>query len=317
MRLTASSVLVSTVLVVLASATPTTTYAQTPTPSAPVAQQTSTPAGLPAAPSETALLGGAELFWKDNSNNETGFRIALRVNGSPDHIATYDAPANATSFLLPADAPHVCEKNGGPALFGTVAAISAAGESAPDHFGLFAVCGDAPAPTSTVRVSGTPAPRQSDTPVTVPAAPSSLLLLGGTQLLWRDNSNNETGFRITISLSGASVGRQATYDVPANITSMLLPPDAPHVCEQAGDFFGINFSVTAFNAAGSSEIARSGIIAECGGPAIAPTTVVGLPNTGAGASSVRPDAAAAWLVVVASCLVVVTLSAIRGLSLRR
>lgn len=317
MRLLASSSLVFAAIMAVATATLTTSYAKTPTPSAVVAQQTTTPVGIPAAPSEAALIGGAELFWQDNSNNETGFHITIRVSGSPSHASTYNAAANATSFLLPADAPHVCEKNGGPALFGSVVAVDARGESAPADFGLFAVCEHAPSPVATVRASGTPTPQRSSTPVAVPAAPSSLLLLGGAQLLWSDNSNNETGFRITIFISGESAGRQATYEVPANITSVLLPSDAPHVCEQVGDF-GINFAVVAFNGAGSSEMARSGIASECGEPAIAPPAEVHLPSTGAGSTSRSPNSGAvAWLVVLGSCLIVGMLSASSGLTRRR
>jgi hypothetical protein len=266
-----------------------TTDAATPTASPTAAtaaapQQTSTPSGIPAAPTEAALIGGAEVFWKDNSNNEAGFRITVRVSGSPYRVATYEAAANANSFLLPPDAPHVCEKNGGPALFGSVVAFSTVGESSPSHFGLFAVCGDAPAPTSTARVTGTPTPRRTGTPLAVPAAPSNVLLLGGAQVLWKDNSDNETGFRITISIGGESVGRMATYDVPANITSIILPPNAPHVCERTGDY-GIDVTIVAFNDAGTSELAGTGVSAECGftvQPAVTAVADPRLPDTGSG-----------------------------------
>lgn len=266
-----------------------TTYAATPTASptavtAAAPQQTSTPTGVPAAPTEAALLGGAEVFWQDNSNNEAEFRITIRVSGSPDRAATYETAANANSFLLPSDAPHVCEKNGGPALFGSVVAFSTAGESSPSYFGLFAVCGDAPAPTSTARVTGTPTPRQTGTPFAVPAAPSNVLLLGGAQVLWKDNSNNETGFRLTIRVSGENVDRQATYTVPANITSVILPPDAPHVCDKDGAY-GLQGTVVAFNIVGDSQPDLFGLIAECG-PVPEPTQTAAasprLPNAGSG-----------------------------------
>lgn len=164
MRSIAPAALVLAVIDAIAATIPITSHAKTPTPSAVATVATSTPLGLPAAPSEAALLGGAELFWKDNSNNENAFRIAIRVR---DHVATYNAGANVTSFLLPADAPHVCEPNGGPALFGSVVAVSAGGESAPANFGLFAVCDVAKAPTSTTLVSATPTPKRSATSIAV------------------------------------------------------------------------------------------------------------------------------------------------------
>ena len=297
MRLIASPLFVLASIVGILSAT--TSYAKTPTPATTTIPRTSTPVGLAAAPSEAALLGGAELFWKDNSDNETAFRITIRVNGSPDHAATYEAAANTTSFLLPADAPHVCEPNRGPALFGSVVALTARGESAPDHFGLFAICGNAPVPTSTALVNGTQTPQRSGAPVGLPAAPSKLLFLGN-QVLWQDNANDETGYRVTIEVGSGSDSHVATYDVPANITSIILPPSAPHVCTEAGNMLRI--AVRAFSAAGESDIARYGLIVECQEPDIAPTAEIHLPSTGTGASADQSHSAAAWLVVMGSCL---------------
>lgn len=148
---------------------------------------------LPAAPSDLVVTGvgarWADLAWRDNSNNETEFRIAISVDGSNwDNLAVL-AP-NTTTYRANDLQPNrrywfkVRSANGmGRSDFSNV--VSA------------------------------------DTPGELPAAPSELRA-GNVQprslrLTWRDNSNNENEFRVVMSTDGVNFDRIAT--VAANATS--------------------------------------------------------------------------------------------------
>src|SRR5205807_2110058 len=132
----------------------------------------------------------------DNSSNETGFNIYRSTDGVTFTLLA-TAGANATAYSWTGAAP-------GTAYWFRVMAANAVGESA----------------ASNTATATTPS---------APAAPSHLAAraVSGTQvnLTWADNSSNEDGFTIEVSLDGATFIQLAT--VSRNATSYaatgLLP----------------------------------------------------------------------------------------------
>jgi glucose/arabinose dehydrogenase len=149
---------------------------------------TPAPSGLPAAPSAftAALLAGSQvrLNWTDNANNETGFNIERRYAGwiwetlttVGANVATY---TDTTSFA-------------GVVYEYRIRSTNASGQSAWVD-GL------------TVDTSGAPQP---------PAAPSGLVATAASStridLVWDDNSTNETGFKVERRLLGGTFAQIAT-----------------------------------------------------------------------------------------------------------
>jgi hypothetical protein len=75
-------------------------------------------------------------------------------------------------------------------------------------------------------------------------------------LTWRDNSDNEDGFRVEIAING----RTTAFTVGANVTSFEIPSALRNQC---GDQ---RFAVIAFNDAGESRPAAGiGEVLECPG----------------------------------------------------
>ena len=168
-----------------------------PTPIPP----TPTPAP-PAAPSGLTQSGGAtktqlSLIWIDNSNNEQGFKVERSPNGTSDWTQVGTAGANITSYT---DTGLVC----GATYHYRVRAYNAAGHSA----------------YSTSVAASTAA---CETP---PAAPSALTKTGGTAtdltLGWTDNSDNEDGFKVQQSPTGASDWAQVGA-TGANVAALSVP----------------------------------------------------------------------------------------------
>src|SRR5205085_1867994 len=84
--------------------------AATPTPMW-TATATATPsAAIPTAPTNVHFgFGVRSVTWSDNSDNEAGFRITLRVHAlEGDQGRTLDVAANSTSFEFPADFTFGC-----------------------------------------------------------------------------------------------------------------------------------------------------------------------------------------------------------------
>lgn len=150
----------------------------------------------PSAPSSLAASAVAStrvnLSWRDNSTNETGFKIERKTgsNGSYAQIAT--ASAGATTFADTSAAA-------GTSYVYRVRATNAGGDSG----------------YSNEAAATTPA---GSTP---PAAPSNLSASSASRtqinLSWSDNASNETGFKIERSTDGVNFGQIAT--VGANVTS--------------------------------------------------------------------------------------------------
>jgi titin len=150
-----------------------------------------TPAA-PAAPSGLAATAASatqiNLTWADNSTNETGFKVYRSTDGINYTLLTTTGP-NVTAYTWTGASPITT-------YYFRVAATNAVGDSAFSN-------------TATVTTPNAP-----------PAAPSNLVAkaVSNSQisLTWADNSNNETGFTIEISLDGvnfiqvATVGPNAT-----------------------------------------------------------------------------------------------------------
>jgi transcriptional regulator CtsR len=134
-----------------------------------------TSAAVPAAPSNLAATAASatqvKLSWKDNSNNESGFKIERKTGtgGTYSQIAT--AAANATAYSDTG-------VSAGTTYYYRVRAYNANGNSAYSN--------EASATTPN--------------PTTPPAAPSNLnaaaVSASQINLSWQDNSSDESGFKI-------------------------------------------------------------------------------------------------------------------------
>lgn len=142
------------------------------------------PPTAPAAPSNLAVTSAGTtqigLSWQDNSPNETGFKLERSPDGTTGWVQISVFNANATAG---ADGTVAC----GSTYYYRLLATNATGDSA-----------------YTDVVSGT----TTACPPAVPAAPGGVAatLTTTTQinLVWTDNSANETGFIIARSPNGAS-----------------------------------------------------------------------------------------------------------------
>jgi titin len=138
----------------------------TSTPTIPAA-----PSGLVASPFSTSAIA---LVWNDNSPNETGFKIERSTDGvnftQIDSVGANVATYNDSGLTS------------GQTYFYRVRAYNTAGNSAYTNVA-------------------------SSSPFTLPAAPSNLVATAGTNkidLIWADNSNNESGFKIERSTDGVT-----------------------------------------------------------------------------------------------------------------
>lgn len=119
----------------------------------------------------------------------------------------------------------------------------------------------------------TPAPPDGGGPV----SPTGVRLDIATETVtWSDNSSDETGFHLELTVNGTT----ATYEVDADVTSFRLP--AGHPDAECGLF---RVSVSAVSASGASEPDSTNLVLECqlAAPASAPTPgSITLPSTGTG-----------------------------------
>jgi uncharacterized protein len=148
--------------------------------------------GIPAAPSNLAAVAvsgtAINLYWSDNSNNETGFRIERRISGAYSQVATVGV--NVTTYADSGLTP-------GTKYEYRVMAYNNEGDSSYSNVA------------------------EATTHVVVPAAPSDLTVTAVTansiSLSWYDNSNNETGFKIERRTANTNYTQVAT--VGANVTT--------------------------------------------------------------------------------------------------
>ena len=132
-------------------------------------------------------------------------------------------------------------------------------------------------PTATPTTTSTPLP-------SIPAPPSDVSRQGGV-LRWVDNSSNEDGFQIDLTICGEVFH----YTVGPNSTSFTLPPEV--LSEQRepdppGSFCTyLGYSVSAFNTVGQSEAAGFGVIIEFPPPSRATPSAIAAPGTGSSAQA--------------------------------
>lgn len=219
-----------------------------------IVQITTDPDQPPAAPSglraENVWARTVDLAWTDTSSNETEFRVAMSTtgpNGSFDNIGT--VAANTTLFRVENLTPGVC-------YWFKVRAANAAG------------------------YSGYSQSIQACTPNEVPAAPTNLLAPNvwarQLDLVWTDNSSNETEFRIAMSTTGPNGSFNNIGATAANTTSFRVQNLTPATCYW--------FKVRSGNAAGYSSYTQA--VQVCT-PDEVPLTPSGLLVTGVSPCSIQ------------------------------
>lgn len=121
-----------------------------PTPAASPTAKPTQAVAVPAAPTGVHIdLRTRRVSWQDNSDNETGFRIA--VHAASVDVGTSTVAANVTSFDIPAAA---FEGGCGQSIVVSVSAFNDGGSSSPSVDGVAADC----APSSPVAAGPTTAP---------------------------------------------------------------------------------------------------------------------------------------------------------------
>ncbi len=143
-----------------------------------------------------------EINWTDSSNNESGFKIERSMNGV-NFTEVGSVGANATKF-------NDTGLNAWTTYAYRIRAYNASGNSAYTALAY-----------KTTLTTNSPTTPTSSTDTSAPAAPSGLTATYAASmsanLNWRDNSSNETGFRIERSTDGTNFTTVAT--VGANTTS--------------------------------------------------------------------------------------------------
>jgi titin len=155
--------------------------------------QTPVAAVIPTSPSNLVATGSASsigLSWTDNSNNETGFKLERKEGSGGSWVLYATLAANATAF-------NNTVVTAGTTYYYRVYAYNATGPST--YF------------TNEAAASATGS---------VPAAPSNLTAAGSASsvtLAWRDNSTNESGFKVE-----RKVGSGGVWAVYATLGSNVL-----------------------------------------------------------------------------------------------
>lgn len=187
-----------------------------------ISETTLADAAIPNAPSNLqASATGAStirLTWDDNSNNESGFHIEISLSPSTGFIQTAINPAGTTELLI----DNLAENT---TYYFRVRAFNSEGTSEYSRL-----------------ASATTYLGQS-----LPASPSNLWASAdgssSIQLSWRDNSQDEQGFKIEQSLS-PSGGFTTVTTVGANVTTTIVSGLS------AGTTY--HFRVHAYNSTGNS-----------------------------------------------------------------
>ncbi|MBN1674187.1 MAG: lamin tail domain-containing protein [Kiritimatiellae bacterium] len=177
-----------------------------------------TPPAAPSAPAAVAVSGTrVDLSWRDNSGNESGFRIDRRMSGETVWVRVATAAANATTHSDTGLTPLTD-------YYYKLNAYNGAGSSAY---------------SATVAVT-------TLSNLVPPAAPSGLTAQaeGPTEvrLAWTDNSGNEDGFKIERRVSGGTWAQLAVAG--ANATAYADTSAAPET--------EYRYQVRAYNPAGDS-----------------------------------------------------------------
>ena len=186
------------------------------TTQAPAATAPTAPTTLVATASSSNAIA---LSWSDNSNNETGFRVERSTSATTGFAEIATVGAGVSSY-------------------------SASGLTASTtyYFRVRAYNGVGNSGYSNTANATTQAPA-----ATIPSAPTNLkantVYINSTDLVWTDNSSDETGFKIERSLSSAT-GFTQVGTVAANISGY----SATGLTSSTTYYF----RVTAYNAVGNS-----------------------------------------------------------------
>ena len=216
---------------------------------------TSSAALPPSAPTSLAIVSIAAnqvaLKWKDNSTDETGFKLEWSDNGSTSWTQVGIFAANAVTGE---DGTILC----GTTRYYRVSSVNGNGTSSPSN---------------TISATTTACPPAG------PTAPSGLgAVLSGSNinLSWTDNSNNETGFKVQWSANGASGWTELSRPT-AGTTSAT---DSAVPCGTTR-----YYRVLAYNATGDSTPSNTASASASSCPVI-PTAPSGLTATLSGANIV-------------------------------
>lgn len=153
--------------------------------------------------SKSVSSSQVDLIWKDNSFNEDGFRIERSIDGvNFTEIAV--VPSNVTSY---SDIGSVDNNTG--QRFAPLPATQY-------YYRVYAFNGTGNSAFSNIASTTTDPP-----PQTIPAAPSTLsatsISSARIDLMWTDNADNETGFKIKRSIDNINFSEIA--QVTANVTT--------------------------------------------------------------------------------------------------
>lgn len=131
------------------------------------------------------------------------------------------------------------------------------------------------------RSTPTPAVMATATPCTaIPAAPSALEV-DLSAMRWTDNSDNEEGFLIDLTVCGFTpLEQHLHYQLAADTTTFLFPPEYQRAKSECYCSY-LAWKVTAFNACGQASTFLQTGIPMCLPPATATPVTVAMPGTGA------------------------------------
>ena len=164
----------------------------------------------PTSLTETAVSNSSvNLFWQDNSANETGFRVQRRLHGSPDWVSIATTAANVTRFsdggLLPRTFYYY-----------QIQAFNDTESSTFSNERLVMTKGDQPPTGPGI---------QPPTSLTATAVSNSRI-----DLIWQDNSSNEVSFHVQRRIDGSPdwVPFGMTYANISRIQDRFLPPGSTY-----------------------------------------------------------------------------------------
>ena len=138
----------------------------------------------PTAPSNAVVLAGT-LSWQDNSSDEEGFRITVRLFGStrgtPDLKRSYDVGSDVSSFVTPPEVLPSCDDRSAANWF--VVAVRGALSSSPATYSIAGSCPPAdeaatPDASRSLPSTGSDEVRLDRSPI-----PAGWLFAGGVSLI--------------------------------------------------------------------------------------------------------------------------------------
>lgn len=175
---------------------------------------------------------------------------------------------------------------------------------------------------ATVALAATPTPAPSTTQIPsptstaaaiIPNAPSNVKIdVGARRVTWQDNSDNETEFLITYTVSDGAT-TSVTYTVGPSVTSFSIPPDAPAFsCGHT-----LEIKVAALHGSTASAPAGAAIASVCPPPSLSSGANAGQPS-GLPATGIAGDQAPSslGLRVALAAMILLASAALIGVGVR-